>query len=317
LSVQVEDLKVRVQGLLVNVYQQRSGRYARALSQVDSLHDLQVKNYYLSLLSKQDIALVTQLSNAAAELFNTQQLQSDQLAELESRQIALEENRVALENKQSELQAVINELDSTREGQLATRKSLLESEASLEASIADLQTQRAAEIARLQEEARRKREEAARAASALEQERLQAEASSAEQRATNLSAPPPAMSGNYAMPVASPQVLAGFGEGRSFVALKTTTSGAAVWAIQSGTILEVQFIGANDGFLVAIEHADGLVSVYTNLQATPLVRIGQQVSKGDILGYLGGSTMIEPDVLKLYVKTAQGAWIDPARVLGL
>jgi murein DD-endopeptidase MepM/ murein hydrolase activator NlpD len=317
LQVQVADLKARVQELLVGVYKQRSGRYARVLTQADSLHDLQVKNYYLSLLSDQDVDLVTQLSVTATELITTQETQNQQLNDLQEEKTALEANQVALEIKQDDLETIVANLNATREGQLATKKDLLESQASLEASISDLQSQRQAEIARLEEEARLKREAAARAASQIEKDSLNDEADDAEQKAANLSGPPPAMEADYAMPVAYAQVYAAFGELGSCLALRANTAGAAVLAAQPGVVLNSSFLSANDGYLVYIEHADGTITAYSNLQSKQRVQAGDQVAQGDVLGYLGGGGIVPADVLKFYVRTANGSYVDPAKMLGL
>jgi hypothetical protein len=45
------------------------------------------------------------------------------------------------------------------------------------------------------------------------------------------------------------------------------------------------------------------------------------VNAGTILGYLGGGTLIPPDVLRFYIRRIDGSgnavFIDPANVLGL
>ena len=316
LQVQVADLKVRVQELLVGVYKQRSGRYARVLSRADSLHDLQVKNYYLSLLSDQDVDLVTELSVKATELINTQDTQNQQLSDLQAQKTALEANQVALEVKQSDLETIVANLESTREGQLATRIDLLESQASLEATISELQTQREAEIARLQEEARLKREAAARAATQIEEDNLNQEAADAEQRAENLSGPLPQMAPGYVSPLSYARVYSPYGECGSCLALRANAAYAPVFAVQPGVVLNANLLSANDGYLVSIQHADGTIAVYSNLQPSLPVRSGDKVAQGDVLGYLGGGGIVPPDVLKIYVRTGENKFTDPAKLLG-
>ena len=58
----VSGLKDRVSELLVSLYKQRGGRLARAIGQADSLHELRVRNYYLSRLTERDLALIEDLS---------------------------------------------------------------------------------------------------------------------------------------------------------------------------------------------------------------------------------------------------------------
>jgi predicted RNA-binding protein len=60
--------------------------------------------------------------------------------------------------------------------------------------------------------------------------------------------------------------------------------------------------------------------VYTNLQP-PAVKYGDGVNAGDILGYLGGGTLIPEDVLRFYVRrtpeTGEAVFVDPSPLLGL
>ena len=312
-QVQVADLKTRVQELLVGVYKQRTGRYASVLTQADSLHDLQVKNYYLSLLSDQDVDLVSELSLKATELINLQAEQNQQMSQLEVQRAELEGTQVALEVKQSDLETIVANLNATQEGQLASRKDLLESQASLEASIADSQTQLQEEITRLQAEAAEKRRQAEIAADAIKRDQLNDEADQAETMATNLAAPRPAMNADYISPVAYAQLVGKTGSG---IAIRANSIGAEVYAVQPGVVIQVVSIGANDGYIVVLEHSDGLITAYSNLQAVPNVSVGQQVSQGDVLGYLGGGALVPQDVLKFYVKKYD-SYIDPRSLLGL
>ncbi len=318
LQLQVADLKTRVQELLVGVYKQRSGRYARVLTQADSLHDLQVKNYYLSLLSNQDVDLVTELSLKATELFTLQETQNQQMAELQAQQTALQGNRVALEITQGDLETIVANLNATQEGQLATRKDLLLSQASLEASIAQSQNDLQAEIKRLQAEAAEKRRQAELAADTIKKDQLNQEAAQVEQRATNLAAPPPAMNSAYTAPVAFAEVYKRFGEcGGNCIALRANSVGAEVVAVQPGLVVNASYLSANDGYLVAIQHADGTITAYSNLQGNPNVQSGEQVTQGAVLGYLGGGALVPQDVLKFYLRQANGSYVDPAKILGL
>ncbi|MGL4611078.1 MAG: murein hydrolase activator EnvC family protein [Trueperaceae bacterium] len=319
LQQQVSELKTRVQELLVSVYQQRTGRYTNALAQADSFHDLQVNNHYLSLLSAQDYDLITQLSQTASELITTQEMQNQQLGELEGQRLSLESKQVDLEVKRVDLETVIANLAATREGQLATQKDLLESQAALEASILDLQSQREAEIARLKVEATRKRELAAQAADTIQRERLEAEAEDADARAENLEAPVaalPKMASGYVSPVANAEVFEPYGGKCRCLSLRANTEGAAVFAVQSGLVLSAERLNVNDGYLVTIQHADGIVTAYSNLQKNIAIQSGNQVEQGDTLGYLGGGVLIPPDVLKIYVRTGRNEFVDPAPVLG-
>ena len=93
----MSDLEQRLQGLLVNLHKQRGGRYARLLSQSESIFDLRVKSYYLSRLTDQDVALMQEMERTVTELQTAQLTLSEQIAELNAQeaQIAAESNLTA------------------------------------------------------------------------------------------------------------------------------------------------------------------------------------------------------------------------------
>lgn len=316
---QLTELRGRVQGLLQSLYRQRGGgRIASLLSEAESFHDLQVKNYYLSLLSAQDAQVITDFDAALERLGQLQATYSAQLAELRAREQTLAENAAALSESRRQLEAVIAELDRSQEGQLANRSAALREQAAFEARLAQLNNDLQAELARLArlEEERRQREAAQAAVAARSQRQTE---SSAEVVVPSLSELPPLSSG-YVYPVASPQLLRAYGErGSSGVWLQTREEGAAVRAVQPGVVLEVGPGLANQGYVVALRHSEGLVTAYVNLQARPPVKVGQQVRQNEIIGYLGGGAAIPPNVLEFYTGWTEGGtltWVDPARLLG-
>jgi murein DD-endopeptidase MepM/ murein hydrolase activator NlpD len=180
----------------------------------------------------------------------------------------------------------------------------------------------AQEIARLEAEERRLRQQAqsfvddrARQAS------LQAQADATRARIDNLTAPVPSPAQGYVAPLDDSVVIGRFGEGNnSFVSLRAAVEGAAVRSVRAGVVISVAPIGANDGFLVAVRHDATTTTVYTNLRP-PVVVTGDAVERGAVLGYLGGGTLIPPDVLRFYVRRTDGAgnavFVDPGPVLGI
>lgn len=68
--------------------------------------------------------------------------------------------------------------------------------------------------------------------------------------------------------------------------------GTRVLATAAGTVSEIY----DDDFMgitVAIDHGDGLVSVYSNLTAAPTVEVGDEVYTGDIIGAVGETAAAE------------------------
>jgi murein DD-endopeptidase MepM/ murein hydrolase activator NlpD len=150
---------------------------------------------------------------------------------------------------------------------------------------------------------------------------LTAEADATRARIDNLTAPSPAPAAGYVSPLDQSVLVTRFGEGNnSFVSLRASTAGAAVRAVQAGVVISVAPIGANDGYLVAVRHNPTTTTVYTNLRP-PVVATGDAVNAGTVLGYLGGGTLIPPDVLRFYVRRSDAGgnavFVDPGPVLGL
>lgn len=325
LNARLGVLRERLQGLLVNLYKQRSSRYARVLSQAESFHELRVKNYYLSLLTAQDVALVDELNATVARLSEAQATLSAQIAELQATEAELQANEVRLEATRGELDALITELQATREGQSALRLAAIETQEDLSNTIAGTRSQLEREVTRLRDEAERARERAEAAVEARERERLQRQVDNLRQRADNLqetAAPPrptaPPEDG-FAHPFPNPQLTTAYNEEGTYVALRAESPGAAVRAVMSGVVQGAQFFQANTGYIVIIAHGSDLLTVYQNLQR-PTVEVGDSVSQGDIIGYLGGGTLPPDDTLYFYVGIPQGGgaprWIDPAPRLG-
>ena len=324
------NLKVRVQELLVTLYKQRTGRFANLLSEAESFHDLRKQNYFLSLLSEQDVSLINDLDATVNELAALQAEQQAQLNELSSKEAELRETEAALSASQAELDAIIAELNATREGQLALQQNLLEQQVALEQQLEDLFSD--LNVERYRERARQAREARARAAIA-ERNRARAEAAEAAPDAAPTEPEPdlepvaependelPPLASGYTYPVESPRLVSRFGENRAqSVKLQALEAGAAVRAVQPGLVIAAELVSANQGYYVAIQHDEGLITAYVNLQANLSVEVGDTVTQQQIIGYLGGATLIRPDELEFYTGRYEGGtpiWTDPAALLG-
>jgi murein DD-endopeptidase MepM/ murein hydrolase activator NlpD len=277
---------------------------------------LQVKSKYLSILSNRDIRLIDDLSLATDVLAGLQQEQAEQLASLNQKSEALAATEIALAAREADLKQIISELESSRAGQLAVRTSLLKEQEAIEANIGRASASLASEQARLQREAEEKRRQAAAASSETQRQALTQDAQRLEARLAALGAPLPPLSGSYSYPFANPTLVSRFGEDQAtFVALRADAAGAAVHAMQSGVVISVQNMGANFGHMVMVKHSEDVTLAYLNLQDSLLVESGQSLSQGDILGYLGGSTLTPQNVLKLYAYR-NDSFVDPLKVIG-
>lgn len=323
LDRKLTELRLRVQGLLLNLYTQRGNRFGDVLSQAESFHELQVKNYYLSLLSEQDVNLINELDRTVADLLALQSVQQTQLADLSAKEEAVRINAAEREAKRAELDSLIAELNATRQGQLALRQSLLEEQSALETRLGDLaaaleqEKARLAEEARLEQEAREREARALAAISNRNAERTRPVPSETPRPAPT--ALPPLASG-YTYPVDAPNLVSAFGQNSSAgIWLQAPEPGAPVVAVQPGVVADVGFVSANQGYVVMLQHADGLITAYVNLQAGSPVSRGETVSQGQVIGHLGGGVLIPADVLDFraaWLKNGRHDWTDPAQLLG-
>jgi len=322
LEADLEAVKARVQGLLLNLHRQRAAGYGTNLARTESFHDLAVRSHFVGLMAAQDVAVVTELDALIGELEAARARLAGQIAELETRREALAANAVELEDARVRLESLIAELRATEAGQRAQQRSLLEAQEALAAQLDALDRALAQEIARLEAEERRLRQQAQSFVDDRErQAQLEAQADATRARIDNLTAPVPSPAAGYVSPLDAGVVLSRFGEGNSsFVSLRADAEGAAVRSVRAGVVFTVAPIGANDGYLVAVRHGATTTTVYTDLRP-PVVVTGDAVEAGTVLGYLGGGTLIPPDVLRFYVRRTDAAgnavFVDPGPVLGL
>ena len=105
-----------------------------------------------------------------------------------------------------------------------------------------------------------------------------------------------------------------------YVYLKAPQAGAAVYSTMSGVVTAVAQVSANSGYLVTVQHSQDLVTAYLNLQR-PFVKVGDNVTQGQTLAYLGGGTLIPASNLQFRVGIPRSggrvAWVDPAPKLGI
>lgn len=312
----LDSLLERISALLVNLYTQGNNRYAAALSAASSYHDFQVRSHYLTLLTQQDVNLVNELNDTRAELLAAQQRQRDQLQAQAAAEENLRVNEEQLVVQQNTLAGIISELESTQAGQRAQQQALLQAQNEIESALGSLAGRLEAEIARLIAEEERLQREAAQAfLEERERSNLLRQAEDTRTRIENLTEPLLPTTSDYGFPVPGPTIASRFGQdNNSYLALRAANSNAPVTAIEAGVVQTVMLVSANDGYMVAILHGNDLLVSYTNLQQ-PLVTPGTRVSKGQLLGYLGGGTLVRPDILKLWVMVGN-TFVDPQARLG-
>lgn len=318
---ELDEMAERVENLLLSLYYQRGSGYgAKQASNAKSFQEFRVRNYYLSLLAEQDVTVITALDTLVAGLEHDQQLLASQLAQLARQEQDLTAVETELAASERQLNAAIAELDRTREGQLAQQAALLQEQQKIERSLGDLDAQRRREIERLrQEEAAARRAAEQFQGDREKQLAKQREADLAAARIDQLSQQPIAGSGNYVRPVSGATLISRFGErNNSYLGIRAAERNAPVMAIEGGRIAAITYLGANFGYMVAVQHANDLVSISVNLRQ-PVVEMFDTVERGQIIGYLGGGTLTQADVLQLYARRGSASdtpFIDPAPLLG-
>lgn len=92
--------------------------------------------------------------------------------------------------------------------------------------------------------------------------------------------------------------------------------GTQVLACAAGIVKEVYMDDIN-GMTVVIEHAGGLVSVYSNLASTPTVSAGDNVMTGEVIGSVGTTALGErEDKAHLcFSMLLDGQSVDPSKYL--
>lgn len=320
LDVRLVELRLRVGELLVGLYKQQGNRMGSLLAESRSFHDLQVRNYYVGLLSQQDAAVIGELDSLLYALEMERQSLEQQRAELnaaESELAAVEQELTATANR---LAGIVEELNATRQGQLALQQDLLNEQNRIEQSLGNLGSELAAEIERLRQVEAENRAAAQRYAQDRERQlAAQRMADLARDQIDALTEPLAPLVTGFVRPLEGAELVSRFGEGNnSFITLRAPVSNAAVRAVGPGRVAAIDYLGANLGYMVAVEHEGELMSVYVNLRA-PEVEIHEVVAQGQVLAYLGGGTLMRNDVLQFYARReAQGVapYVDPAPLLG-
>ena len=314
------DLQLRLQDMLVSLHRQRVGTYARVLVESETFFDLRVKSHHLSLLANQDVELIQEIRRTVVSIEAIQKELSLQIAKRNEAIAKIEQTQKDLEVTQEKLTEVILELEANKEGQLAKRKALIIEQEKLEQTVQDAQQDLSNEIARLQREAEEARRRAEEARQEIERQRLKEQAIKAEQKIKVLSVPTQTIETGFYSPVQSAKLVMTYGQEGPYIYLRAPQAGAPVYTAMSGIVTAVAQVSANSGYLVTIQHSTDLVTAYLNLQK-PFVKVGDKVSQGQTLAYLGGGTLIPADNLQFRVGLTNSggrvSWVDPAPKLGV
>lgn len=98
----------------------------------------------------------------------------------------------------------------------------------------------------------------------------------------------------------------------------STASGSKVYSILDGKVSKV-YTNVLDGTVIVIKHNNGLESTYGSLDENVLVKVGDDVSRGETIGVVSNSSSSESSAgAHLHFSmTDEGKKIDPASYLNI
>ena len=89
--------------------------------------------------------------------------------------------------------------------------------------------------------------------------------------------------------------------------------GTNIYATRSGTVTVADYEGDGAGNYVFINHGDGFSSVYMHMDYY-IVSVGEYVSAGEVIGYVGTTGLSEGPHLHFGI-AYNGAYVNPANYI--
>lgn len=261
---QYQTMKLRIKYM----YENGSNEFLEILMEANSIADLLNKAEYINKISQCDRELLVEYEDTRKDVENRENALKKEYAELESLQDELAGEQANVEKLLADKNIQINNLTSEISSNADKLKQLI---AEAEAA-----------------EARRKEAEATAAAQAAQ---AAAAASSGTSSSGNASA---TGTGSLTHPVPGAAITSGFG-GRVAPTAGATTGhdgidygagyGAAVYAADSGTVINAQYNSARGNYIV-INHGNGMQTWYQHLSSMNVI-VGQTVARGQVIGNVG------------------------------
>ncbi len=334
LTAKIDYQKIQVSRLIVSLDREKSNRYVKLMARAENAFDLAVKTRDLDTIQDVNLSVITDLKTNVTQLNAKNTEYVSVIAKLNEYQRKLELKKVAITQNRQQLNGSITRLRATQKGRQALLYQAVRAQqvASVQAGnvfaqiiqerkrLAEIRRQRA-EAARLRRlaEAKRKREEEARIAAIRNQRERDRQQQLESQRQTQVrteidnSIPPPlpASVGRLQFPISGGQIAADFGIEGDWMTITAPQDGAPVLSAAAGEVAIVQLLGANYGYSVIITHTDlGTVQTYYGNLQFPNVRSGQYVKSGQVIGYLGGGTLLPANELQFKV-ARNGTSVNP------
>ena len=290
--------------------------YISILLQATSLTD------FLSRLNDVE-DIVRNDQNVRADYVAAREFAQEVQAEYEEIQLQQKEKREELETEKERLEDQIlqaqgliaqleEDLDAYEQAYDEKEQAKEDIQTRIDEKVAELQKQKEAE-----EAARRAYEESLRRQQLLQQQqRQQQQQQQQQQQKTNTT--PPAGAGSYVWPTGSTYITSRQGY-RVHPIFGTTKyhsgadvaagAGSAILAAAGGTV-QISEYSDSYGYYCVIYHSNGITSLYAHMNSMPAVSVGDTVSAGQTIGYVGSTGWATGPHLHFEIRV-NGACVDP------
>lgn len=262
--------------------------YWEVIFQANSFTDMLDRLNMMEEIAASDQRRIDEIGAAAEEVSTTQETMTREKADLEQARVELDSVQVELDEKRAEADAILQELIAKGE----------EYEAMLEES-EDAQEDLMAEIAKKEKEL----------SQAQYQEKLAQQAAAGNAPSSNASwvCPVPYYTLTSAFGMRVHPVL-GYARMHNGIDM-ACAQGTPIYATRAGTVTVASFQAGGAGNYVSINHGDGFSSIYMHMTHY-IVSVGQRVSAGQVIGYVGSTGISTGPHLHFGISYA-GTYVNP------
>ena len=262
--------------------------YWEVIFQANSFTDMLDRINMMEEIAASDQRRLQEMSDVAEEVIAAKEAMAEEREALEESKLELADTEVQLEEKRAEADTILQDLAAKGE---EFQEMLDESE--------DAQAELMAEIAKKEKELSK----------AQYEEKLAAQAAAGNAPASNATwqCPVPYYTLTSAFGMRKHPVL-GYNRMHNGIDM-ACASGTPIYATRSGTVTVASYQAGGAGNYVSINHGDGFSSIYMHMTHY-IVYVGQQVSKGQVIGYVGSTGISTGPHLHFGISYA-GTYVNP------
>lgn len=262
--------------------------YWEVIFQANSFTDMLDRLNMMEEIAASDQRRIDEIGAAAEEVSTTKEAMAQEKEDLELVKLELDATQIQLDEKRAEADAILHDLIAKGE----------EYEAMLEES-EDAQSELMAEIAKKEKEL----------SQAQYKEKLAQQAAAGNAPSSNASwvCPVPYYTLTSAFGMRVHPVL-GYARMHNGIDM-ACAQGTPIYATRSGTVTVASYQAGGAGNYVSINHGDGFSSIYMHMTHY-IVYVGQKVSAGQVIGYVGSTGISTGPHLHFGISYA-GSYVNP------